>query len=108
MLPGPVTRSTGSMPSGESPYARSAIDCAPPTAYTSSTPSNSHAARIAGCGNPANSFCGGEHTAIELTPATCAGTTFMTTLDGYTARPPGTYSPTRDTGTHRSVTVPPG
>ena len=32
----------------------------------------------------------------------------MTTLDGYTALPPGTYSPTRSTGTQRSVTVPPG
>ena len=29
------------------------------------------------------------------TPATCAGTTFITTLDGYSASPPGTYSPTR-------------
>ena len=33
---------------------------------------------------------------------------FMTTLDGYTALPPGTYRPTRSTGTHRSVTVAPG
>src|SRR6201999_895631 len=41
------------------------------------------------------------------TPATCAGTTFITTLDGYTALPPGTYSPTRSTGTQRSVTVAP-
>src|SRR5947209_17966321 len=81
---------------------------APPTAYTSSTPSSAQAARIVGCGRPPNSFCAGEKTAIDATPATCAGTTFMTTLDGYTARPPGTYSPTRRTGIQRSVTVPPG
>ena len=36
------------------------------------------------------------------------GTTFITTLDGYTALPPGTYRPTRSTGTQRSVTVAPG
>ena len=45
---------------------------------------------------------------MALTPATCAGTTFITTLDGYSASPPGTYSPTRRTGTQRWVTVPPG
>src|SRR4051812_33081707 len=32
----------------------------------------------------------------------------MTTLDSSGASPPGTYSPTRRTGTQRSVTVPPG
>ena len=59
-------------------------------------------------GQPSLSRCGGEVTAIARTPATCAGTTFITTLEGYSARPPGTYSPTRRTGTHRWVTVPPG
>ena len=59
-------------------------------------------------GQPSLSRCGGEVTAIARTPATCAGTTFITTLDGYSARPPGTYSPTRRTGTQRWVTVPPG
>ena len=41
------------------------------------------------------------------TAAIWAGITFIITLLGYTARPPGTYKPTRSTGTHRSVTVPP-
>ncbi len=45
---------------------------------------------------------------MDSTPASWAGTTFMITEDGYTDRPPGAYSPTRSTGTHFSVTVPPG
>ncbi|WP_371328103.1 histidinol dehydrogenase, partial [Mycobacterium sp. 1423905.2] len=48
---------------------------------------------------------------IERTRAVHADqrrTDVTTTLDGYTALPPGTYSPTRCTGTHRSVTVAPG
>src|ERR1043165_5351005 len=106
MLPGPVTRSTRRH--GPAPWANIAIACAPPTAYTSSTPSRAHAARIVGCGSPPWSACGGEETAREADPASWAGTTFMTTLEGYTARPPGTYRPTRSTGTQRSVTVPPG
>ncbi len=55
---------------------------APPTAYTSSTPSSAQAARIVGWPEPPNSFCAGVVTAIEPTPATWAGTTFMTTLEG--------------------------
>ena len=82
-----------------------AIACAPPTAYTSSTPRSAHAARIVGCGRPPWSFCGDEVSAIEPTPATWAGTTFMTTLETRGATPPGTYSPTRPTGTIRCVTV---
>src|SRR5947207_7372200 len=80
---------------------------APPTAYTSATPSRAHAASTKGCGRPV-SFCGGLATARDSTPATWAGTTFMTTDDGYTASPPGTYRPTRATGRQRWVTVPPG
>ncbi len=53
-------------------------------------------------------FCGGEAMTRDSTSAACAGTTFITTDDGYTALPPGTYRPTRSTGTQRSVTVPPG
>ena len=45
---------------------------------------------------------------MPITPAIWAGTTFITTLEGYTASPPGTYRPTRRTGTQRWVTVPPG
>src|SRR5436190_17719681 len=110
MLPGPVTMSTGSSsrPSvSVPPYASNATACAPPTVHTSSTPSSAHAASTVGCGRPLCSFCGGEHTTSDSTPAVCAGTTFMMTLDGYTARPPGTYRPTRRTATQRSVTVPP-
>src|ERR671921_2362042 len=103
MFPGPVTRST--LRHGPAPYANIAIAWAPPTAYTSSTPSSAHAARIVGCGSPPFSFCGEDVSAIEPTPATCAGTTFMTTLDTSGATPPGTYSPTRRTGTIRCVTV---
>ena len=43
-----------------------------------------------GWGRAPNSFCGGEQTIREATPAVWAGTTFMTTLEGYTASPPGT------------------
>ena len=45
-------------------------------------PSSAQAARTAGCGRPPNSCCGGDATAIDSTPAACAGTTFMTTEDG--------------------------
>jgi len=62
------------------PYASIATACAPPTAHTSSTPSSAHAAITTGCGSP--SACGGLATARERTPATCAGTTFITTLLG--------------------------
>src|SRR4029450_3732091 len=106
MLPGPVTRSALAQPSN--PYSSPAIACAPPIAYTSSTPSSAHTASTVGCGSPAYSFCGGDATASEPTPATCAGTTFITPLDASGARPPGTYSPTRPTGTSRCVTRPPG
>ena len=41
------------------------------------------------------SVCGGEASAMEPTPATWAGTAFMTTVLTSGARPPGTYSPTR-------------
>ncbi len=62
MLPGPVTSDTGSQttdsPSTEphsgssstKPCANMATAWAPPTAYTSSTPSRAHAARIVGLG----------------------------------------------------------
>ena len=40
------------------------------------------AARTAGCGRPSYTFCGGEATASESTPATWAGITFMITDDG--------------------------
>ena len=45
---------------------------------------------IVGCGRPPWSFCGGEDSAIDATPATWAGTTFITTLETSGAMPPGT------------------
>src|SRR6478609_3347550 len=106
MLPGPVTRST--LAQGPTPYANIAIAWAPPTAYTSSTPSSAHAARFVGCTAPPNSRCGGLASAIDSTPAVWAGTTFISTLETSGARPPGTYRPTRPTGTLRCVTRAPG
>lgn len=37
---------------------------------------------MVGCGRPPKSFCGGEATAMPSTPASWAGTTFMTTDEG--------------------------
>ena len=51
---------------------------------------------------------GGAITAISLTPATCAGTTVMSTEDGYAAAPPGTHTPTRRSGRYRCASQPPG
>ncbi len=50
--------------------ANIAMAWAPPTAYTSSTPSSAQAARIVGWPEPPNSLCAGVVTAIEPTPAT--------------------------------------
>jgi len=61
-----------------------------------------------GCGSPPNPACGGLATAIDGTPATWAGTTFISTLDASGASPPGTYRPTRPTGTSRCSTTAPG
>ena len=45
---------------------------------------------IVGSGRPPLFFCGGLASAIERTPATWAGTTFITTLLTSGASPPGT------------------
>src|SRR4029453_7691106 len=63
---------------------------------------------MVGSGRPWLDCCGGLATTSDATPASWAGTTFITTVEASAARPPGTYRPTRVTGTHRSVTVPPG
>lgn len=55
---------------------------APPAAYTSSMPSSAQAARIVGCGSPPNSAWAGDASAMDSTPASCAGTTFMITEEG--------------------------
>ena len=44
----------------------------------------------------------------SLTPATCAGTTVINTVDGYAAAPPGTHTPTRLSGRYRCLSVTPG
>ena len=80
---------------GPAPWASIAIAWAPPTAYTSVMPSSSQAARIVGCGRPGPHspkpvVWGGLARAIEPTPATWAGTTFISTLETSGARPPGT------------------
>src|SRR6185369_3279491 len=96
LLPGPVilsTRGTVSVPN-----ASAAIACAPPTAYTSLMFSSINAAATAGF---SENVRGGVVTTIRSTPATCAGTTFITTDEGYAAVPPGTYKPTRSRGVMR-------
>ncbi len=45
---------------------------------------------MVGCGSPWNSFCGGEASAMLRTPASCAGTAFITTEEASGASPPGT------------------
>ncbi len=55
---------------------------APPTACTSLMPSSAQAASTDGCGRPPWPACGGDATAIAPTPATWAGTMFMTTDEG--------------------------
>ncbi len=78
MLPGPVMVSTAAQ--SAVPYPSMAMAWAPPAAWTSSMPSSAHAASTAGLGRP---FAwGGEATAICGTPATWAGTTFISTEDG--------------------------
>ena len=86
MFPGPTMTSTGGTDSV--PYARAAIACAPPIAYTSSTPAAAHAASVAGWTAPSDA--GGTHTATDPTPAIFAGSAVIRTVDGYAARPPGT------------------
>src|SRR5699024_7142816 len=75
--------------------------------HTSSTPKMAQVAKTVGCGSPPNSFCGGDATTKVEAPASWAGTVFIMTDEGYTALPPGTYSPTRSTGRNTSVTVAP-
>ena len=69
------------------PYASAAIACAPPTAKARVTPARLAAASTSGLRTP----CGvGTTMMISPTPATCAGSAFMSTVDGYAALPPGT------------------
>jgi hypothetical protein len=65
------------------PYAAAAIACAPPSRETEVAPAASAAARTTGDGD-------GHSTAMSFTPATLAGTTVMTAVEGSGKRPPGT------------------
>ena len=48
---------------------------------------------MVGCTAPPNAACGGLARAIEPTPATCAGTAFITTLDGIDRLAAGNVQP---------------
>jgi hypothetical protein len=92
-LPGPITLFTARIDCV--PQASAAIATAPPSCSTSRTPSSPASASAMSLTRPP---LGGVAMTISRTPATCAGTTVISTLDGYSARPPGTYTPTRSIG----------
>src|SRR5215213_9552616 len=100
-LPGPTITSTDCTDSV--PNASAAMAWAPPIRYTSVTSHRTHAARITGCALPPGP--GGAQTATSRTPATRAVTAPITTVDGYGARPPGTYTTARRTGCSTIATV---
>ena len=87
-LPGPTIRSTGARPASGRPYASAPIAWAPPATTKASTSSSPAAPSSTGWFRPSRSA--GEATTIRSTPATRAGTTVMTSDDGYGAEPPGT------------------
>ncbi len=62
------------------PKAMAAMAWAPPTRYTSSTPASAAAAREASSMRP--SAAGGTHSTTRPTPATRAGTTHISTVEG--------------------------
>ena len=84
-FPGPTTASTAG--TDAVPNASAATAPAPPTAKSRSAPAMAHAASTAAGGSPSGP--GGEHTTTSVTPAARAGTTPMSTDDGYAALPPG-------------------
>ena len=86
ILPGPTILSTLGIISV--PYASAAIACAPPTLKIASTPAISAATSVAGLTFP--SAPAGVVIIILGTPATFAGTTFISVVEGYAAFPPGT------------------
>src|SRR5947209_3144360 len=77
-LPGPTIMSTGGRPS--TPYASAATACAPPTRYTSETPSSRQVASKSRLYAPV--WVGGRTTASCFTPAAWAGQTVMSRVDG--------------------------
>ena len=76
------------------PYASAATAWAPPTAYTSSTPSSRAATRIASDGLR-------RHDGDAPHAATSAGTAVMTSEDGSGERPLGTQRPTESRASQR-------
>ena len=101
-LPGPTMRSTGAIVAV--PYAMAATAWAPPTRYTSATPARRAASSTSGFSTPPGA---GTHIATRPTPATRAGTAFISTEDGYAALPPGTYRPTASSAVQRMPRVSP-
>ena len=89
MLPGPTILSTFGMLSV--PKASAAMACAPPTLNTRSAPASFAATNVDGLTLPSLSH--GVVIMISSTPATFAGIMFISTEEGYTAFPPGTYTP---------------
>ena len=87
-LPGPTIRSTGARPASGRPNASAPIAWAPPATTKASTSSSPAAPSRTGSVRPSRSA--GDATTTRPTPATCAGTTVMTSDDGYGAEPPGT------------------
>src|SRR5208337_4506502 len=77
-LPGPTILSTAGTPS--TPYASAATACAPPMRYTSVTPRAWQAASRSVLYPP--NRVGGATTAISATPAACAGTTVIRSVEG--------------------------
>jgi hypothetical protein len=84
-FPGPTMRSTRG--TDWVPSAIAAIAPAPPSAKTRSTPAIAAAASTTAAGAP--SACGGDARITSPTRATRAGMAAISTLLGYTARPPG-------------------
>src|SRR5437764_2169846 len=69
--------------------------------YTAEAPVRPHAPSTSCETSP--SPAGGEHTTMSRTPATRAATTPITTVLGYGARPPGTYTAALSTGALRTA-----
>ena len=103
-LPGPNILSTAGTESV--PRAMAATACAPPAFITVVMPSSWATNRIMGLIEP--SAWGGVHTTICGQPARRAGTPSMSKVLNSGAEPPGTYSPTRCTGTDRREHATPG
>src|SRR5690606_2376381 len=89
-LPGPTILSTAG--TVVVPNASAATACAPPIVNTRSTPAMHAAASTIALRTPSGV---GTTITSSRTPATRAGSAFISTDDGYAAFPPGTYRPTR-------------